>query len=196
MAYIIEGTDYPVVYIANYRVGSTATAATLLDMGAEQVNHHHGLPTQVPEGSLVVQTVRHHCDVITSLWYKMGQRIPIKDLVNSILNDENEYLKGSGFYNRFDCNYVMRYEILQYEFDILCLTAGLPETTLKHKPSQRPASARWKDVIDARTAEQIYSHYKTEMDHYGYGPTGNLPIESQKKLDKVLAEQNRKNRGE
>lgn len=198
MAYIIEGTEYPVIYIANYRVGSTATAATLMDMGARQVNHHHGLPSledaYIPS-ALTVQTVRHHADVITSLWFKQGMRCEIEELIDNILAGENDYLRPHTFYDRYPCNFPLRYENLQFEFDNLCVIAGLPETTLKVKPSQRPAKHDWREVINNVQAERIYSHYQKEMDHYGYGPFGNLPKEDQEKLDEILRKSNLRNRG-
>ena len=155
-------------------------------MGAEQINNHHGLPNETPEGALVVQSVRHHCDVIASMWYKIGQRIPMQDLIHSILQGNDRYLRRSGFYNRYPCNYVLRFETLQHEFDVLCMTAGLPQTLLKNDPSPRPDNSPWQEVINSAQAHEIYSHYQEEMDHYGYGPEGNLPKSSQDGLNKAI----------
>lgn len=177
MAYLIEGTEYPVLYLANYRVGSTATAATLMDMGAQQLNGHHGLPKYTPPNALVVQTVRHHCDVIVSQWCNINCKIPIQDLIDSIIADENHYFPSAGFYKRHVCNYIMRYETLQYEFDNLCLCAGLEGRILKIDPSKRPSSKTWQSVLTSDQIEQICKHYKEEMDFYGYSAKGNFPEE-------------------
>lgn len=177
MAYIIEGTEYPVVYIANYRVGSTATAATLMDMGARQVNHHHGLPDldDLIPSALIVQTVRHHCDALVSYWFKLGQRWPLEDLVKRVLNGDDEFFKPTGFYNRYPCNYVLRYETLQYEFDNLCLNAGLPITKLKVDPSKRPPNKAWQEVMFYHLAERVYKAFKEEMDFCGYSIDRHVP---------------------
>lgn len=168
MAYVIEGTKYPVVYIANYRVGSTAMAATLLDLGATQINHHHGLPSKDIPNALYVQTVRNHFDVFVSMWYKIGQRCSLQELIDRVLSGGDPYLKSDGFYNRFPCNYVLRYETLQHEFDVLCINAGLPVRKLKHDPSPRPQDAIYESILTCSQKKQIYNHYKTEMDFYGY----------------------------
>ena len=176
MAYIIEGTNYPVVYIANYRVASTSTAGTLMNMGARQVNHHHGLPDEEIPGALVVQTVRHHCDALVSYWFNQGRRYQFNELVDRVLSGRDEYFRAEGFYNRYPCNYILRYETLQLEFDTLCLNAGLPVTKLLTKSSPRPSDVKWQDVILRGEAERIYEHYQEEMDLYGYSPVDHLPV--------------------
>jgi hypothetical protein len=175
--YVIEGTNYPVIYIANYRVGSSATAATLLDMGARQINHHHGLPDteDLIEGALIVQGVRHHCDAIVSNYYTKAPTAKIGPYVSMICQGRHRYLRPPKLYDRYPCNYVLRFETLQFEFDILCEAAGLPQTTLKVDPSRRPPDTLWKKVLQTHMIAEVYRTFEEEMDFFGYSKTGILP---------------------
>lgn len=179
--YVISGENRDVLYIANYRVGSTALAGTLMNMGATQVNGHHGLPEGHFDlsGWLVVQTVRHHCDVIASAWYKNNTHIPFADYLKTILDGKNPYFHPEGFYNRYPCNYILRYETLQFEFDILCSTAGLPRTELLVDPSTRPKSLTWQRLFNYEQTKAVYKMFQHEMDFYGYSMTGNTPERKQ-----------------
>jgi hypothetical protein len=175
--YVIEGTNYPVIYIANYRVGSSATAATLLNMGARQINHHHGLPDteNLIEGALIVQGVRHHCDVVVSNYFTKAPTEKIDEYVRMICRGGHEYLRPPKLYDRYPCNYVLRFETLQFEFDMLCEIVGLPQTVLLVDPSRRPENTNWQDVLYRHMIDQIYDVFGEEMDFFGYGKTGNIP---------------------
>lgn len=175
--YVISGEKRDVIYIANYRVGSTALAGTLMNMGATQVGDHHGVPDEGYDLShwLIVQTVRHHCDVIASSWYKNGHGVPFADYLKRILDGKDQYFHPGGFYNRYPCNYTLRYETLQHEFNVLCLTAGLPQTEILVDPSKRPKSATWQRLFNYEQTKAVYKTFQYEMDYYGYGLTGNVP---------------------
>lgn len=172
MAYTIEGTRHRVVYCANYRVGSTATAATLTAMGAERLYHHHALPepTDINRNTLVVQTVRHHCDVIVSYWYKKARGHEFPDFVNLVLDGQHPTLRADAFFDRYPmANYILRYENLQFEFDTLCLNAGLPETEIHRSPSHRPPELKWQDMFTQEMKRKMRDRYGEEMERLGYG---------------------------
>lgn len=172
MSYFIQGEHFPVVYCANKRVGSTAISNTLQELGAEKItqDHHDGLNGfAVPSNSLIVETVRHHCDVIVSFWYKSQQGRTLEDFVELILDGKYEHLDPEGFYNKFGSNYIMRYESIQHEFDNLCITAGLPVTELLVTKSNRPKGLTWDKVMGQHLVDKVCKRYKHEMELYGYG---------------------------
>lgn len=169
MAYHIEGEKKHVVYCANPRTGSTALASTLMNMGAQQENGHHGQPLSVPPDALVVETVRHHCDVLVSYWYQKASAHQFEDFVDMVLAGEVAWLNPNAFYDKFDTNYILRYETLQYEFDNLCLNAGLPETKLLVKPSKRPRNMKWGTMFPTRLLNKVFDRYGEELERLGYG---------------------------
>jgi len=171
MAYHITGENYYVVYCSNYRVGSTATINTFEKMGflATDSEDHHAPPEYVPEDALVVETVRHHCDVILSLWYKRQKGRPLEEFVKMVLGGDYPLINPETMYSKFDTNYIMRYETLQHEFDNLCITAGLPVTELVKVDSPRPDDSGWQKAMPQNLADIIYKQYKEEMDKLGYG---------------------------
>ena len=175
MAYFIEGEDRPVYYLANYRVASVATATTLLNMGAIPLGEHHDpIPDdiEIEDNAVIVQTVRHHCDVISSFWYKRQKGKTLQEFVDLILQDEYQYLPKDGFFKRFNnVNHIMRYESLQHEFDNLCIIAGLPVTDLKVTDTDRPqdVTASWQRLFTPDLLEKICNNYSEEMELLGYG---------------------------
>lgn len=169
MAYHIEGSNRPVVYCANPRTGSTATGVTILNMGGYSDGQHHCPPVQVPENAIVAQTIRHHCDVIVSFWYKGGAGVPLEEYVDLILSGGHHYLGAHAFYKTFDAPYLLRYETLQFEFDTLCEIAGIKCTTLTVAPTKRPKGMKWRNLFTTNLFNKVYSRYAEEMETLGYG---------------------------
>ena len=173
MAYFIQGEKRPVIFLANYRTASTSTAKALLDNGAEQWGQHHDPVSadQIPENALVVHTVRHHCDVLVSYWYKKASQMAFKDFVEKVLQGCHLYLKPSGFYNHWPVkpNYVLRFETLKLEWETLCLSAGLPDIKLEGSNSKRPQAINWQLLFTPTLFDKVFEIFKTEMEEYGYG---------------------------
>lgn len=170
MAYQIAGEKYPVVFCMNPRTASTAMRDTLLEMGAEEDGQHHDPPSHIPEGALVVQTVRHHCDVIVSYWMWRVSGTPFPKFVSGILNGQHRWLRPDGFYNRFKTNYILRYDTIDYEWENLLLNAGLPEVKLKRGTNtKRPRGIKWNTLFTPDLYDKVAARYKDEMELYGYG---------------------------
>lgn len=171
MAYFIQG-NRPVIFLANPRTGSTAIANVLLENGAEQFGSHHcGMPP-TPDNTLVVQTVRHHCDVLVSYWYKAQQGVKFDYFVNTVLDGENGHLRSDGFYSSWAGslpNFVLLYENLDFEFENLCGIAGLPQMKIPRTPTRRPEGVKWQTMFTTGLRDKVFERYHTEMELYGYG---------------------------
>ena len=170
MAYFIEGNNKRVVYIANPRTGSTAVANALLAMGAESYGGHHDDPKEewLTEGTLVVMNIRHHCDVITSYWYSRSKGRPIAELVDIIVSGEHQRFPPEGLYTRYS-NFYLEHRTLQYEFDNMCLIAGLEETKLEQTRTDRPEDVTWESLFTPAMVKKVRDYYGEEMERLGYG---------------------------
>lgn len=173
MAYLIHGEKHPVIFLANYRTASTSIAKAIMDAGGEQLGSHHDpvTPEQIPDNALVVHTVRHHCDVLVSYWYKKASQTPFPEFVKRVVDGHHLYFRPEGFYNHWPVkpNYVLRYETLKFEWEVLCLNAGLPNRTLVHSNSKRPQSIKWQLLFTPTLFDLVSKQYKQEMEEYGYG---------------------------
>ncbi len=181
MAYLIHGTKHPVVYCANYRTGSTAMAMTLLEMGAENLGKHHDPPVveaqegnclvkKIPDNALIVEAVRHHCDVIVSWWMSKATMSCLPKFIRMVLDGCHPALSAIAFYNRFPMsNYILRYETLEFEWETLCCNAGLEYRPLLVKPSKRPKDVKWQNVFPHTLRHEVCERYKDEMERLGYG---------------------------
>ena len=166
MAYLIEGENHPVVYCSNFEVGSVPTATTLLDMGAVQVSGHWSGQVNTPKSLITVQTVRNHFDVISSLSYSEDKPCNFEDYINTILDGHHARLNPKafyGFYGKWD--YILSYDNLQFEFDTLCLFAGLPYAKIDIQPEQY----RWQNLFTTSLHDKVAERYSEELERIGYG---------------------------
>ena len=170
MAYLIEGTKHRVIYCANYRVGSTATAEVLMEMGATKIGEHHDRPqlSDLTPDTIVVETVRHHCDVMVSWWFWRNSRIPLTKLVRYVLDGHHGALQPDAFYNRYVSNYSLRYETLDFEWEVLCLNAGLEHKSLPRKETKRTDGVTWQSLFPYELCEEVGERYKDEMERLGF----------------------------
>lgn len=173
MAYFIQGKEYQVVFLANPRTGSTAIRQVLLENGAGHYGGHHSTPKSedVQDNALVVQTVRHHCDILVSYWYKAQRSVPFDEFVDSVLDGDNGWLSSKNFYSTWEVapNYVLRYENLDFEFANLCGIAGLPDMKIPRTSSRRPKNVTWQSMFTTGLRDKVFERYGTEMEKYGYG---------------------------
>lgn len=169
MAYLIQGKKHPLIYCANYRVGSTSTQATLMEMGASKLGQHHHPPGDVPGDAVVAETVRHHCDVIVSWWCWRNSTTPFPKFVNMVLEGKHSALDPYAFYGKFPTNYIMRYESLSIDWPMLCHYVGLDFKRLKPTPTKRPNDLNWRSVFPHHLKEKVCERYKDEMERFGYG---------------------------
>jgi hypothetical protein len=162
MAYKIEGPKGTLVYCANYRTGSKSTGKTILEMGGTLVGSHH---SPLASDGLVVETVRHHCDVIVSWWYKIGRRKTIEAFIEEILDGTNPFLDSHSFYNKFPSNYVIRYPALEVEFQCAMNLVGLEPPKI-HRTKPRPDS-KWQRVIPGTLQTKVLDRYEHEIERLG-----------------------------
>lgn len=172
MAYTIQGSKHPVVFCANPRTGSTATANTLLSMGATKQGEHHDPPETLEPETLVVETVRHHCDVFVSWWFWRNSSMAFPKFVRTIMNNEHGLLRAKRLYGRFDSNYILRYETLDFEWQVLCENAGLEQTKIERSSNtKRPKNIKWQTLFPFSLKKEVYDMYGEEMEELGYGTT-------------------------
>lgn len=168
--YLVTGGEKTLIYCANYRVASTATGATLVNTyGGEMVGSHHSPPPDEMDltGCLVAETVRNHFDVFVSLWYKEGRKKEFNEWMEDILEGRHKFISPTKLYGRFPSNVVLRYENLQFEFENLCLWAGLPQKKLERNTTTREESG-WQKYYNTRNYNRVKTTYKEELEHYGY----------------------------
>ena len=171
MAYLIYGEKRPLVYLANFRVGSTSTAKAIMDHGGEQQGHHHDQPTFIPDNAIVCHTVRHHCDVMVSYWFKKASGQPFDKFVELVLEGNHPYLSSDGFYQRWGDtpNRVLRYETLSEDWSEVCEEVGLDAKDLVQSNSKRPKGISWHLLYRPNLYERVAATFKHEMEKYGYG---------------------------
>lgn len=173
MAYLIHGTRHPVIYCANPRTGSTAMAMTLQNMGCECISKHHCEPPvdKIPNDCLIVESVRHHCDVFVSWWFWRNSSMAFPKYVRKIMQGEHGFLKANRLYDRFPMtNYILRYETLEFEWQTLCSVAGIEyRPLLRSKNTKRPKNIKWDLLFDYGLRREVYGMYGEEMERLGYG---------------------------
>jgi hypothetical protein len=170
MAYLIEGKNHRVIYCANYRVGSGATAEALMEMGATKLGEHHDPPEPwyVTPDTIVVETVRHHCDVMVSWWFWRNSRISLTKLVRYVLDGHHGALQSDAFYNRYDSNYLLQYATLDFEWEVLCLNAGIEHRPLPVKETKRTDGVKWESLVPYELREEVEERYGDEMARLGF----------------------------
>lgn len=170
MAYLLEGTKHRIIYCANYRVGSTATAEALMEMGARKLGNHHDPPEpdDVTPDTVIVETVRHHCDVMVSWWFWRNSRIPFPKFVRYVLDGYHGALRSDAFYSRFDSNYILQYKSLEFGWEILCLNAGIEYKPLPVKPTKRTDGVTWQTLFPYDLRGEVCERYVDEMQKFGF----------------------------
>ena len=189
MAYFYLKTDRPIVFCANPRTASQATAQWFMDRGAIKEGDHHDQPDPDHLQALadrgrepfIVQTVRHHCDMLTSWWFFKTAMYDfdadMEVFFESIFSGEEPLLGCPRLYGKFQTNYILRYESLQYELENLVLVAGnslgetpesikLPRTT---SPRSTGRGTQWFNVLPWAIHQKIQRIYAAEMEEMGYG---------------------------
>lgn len=175
MAYIIKGSKRAVVYCANYRVASEATSLLMLKMGARKIGLHHDDPRgKTPLNAIIAETVRHHCDVMCSWWYWRNTSLTFPYFVRLVLDGEHGALKPDAFYDKFESNYILKYENLDQDWHVLCQNAGLRlYQTIHRTPSKRPTDrtkeTNWQNLMPPDLQHEVYDRYQDEFEKFGYG---------------------------
>ena len=171
MSYLAFGEHHTIVFLANPRTASTTIGEVLVGLGGWQQGGHHDDAQVIPENALIVQTVRHHCDVLASYWFKGQQGVSLETFVETVLTGQHGWFRDTGFYNHWDCepNYTLRYETLDKDWFNLCSYAGLYHIRLPRTRTHRPLNLTWQELFPVSLRDKVMTHYKTEMEEYGYG---------------------------
>jgi len=140
MAYIIEGTNCPLIFCANVRTGSTAIANAMMDMGARRLGEHHDHPLYIPPDSIVFQTVRCPFEVFTSLWFKGRPYECFEHFVYAACRGEYTHVTIP-MYPRLAITHNVKYNRLEREFRKLCNMAGVEPEPMKRTPSRTPCNS-------------------------------------------------------
>jgi len=146
MSYIIEG-DCPLIFCANVRTGSNATANAMLEMGARRLGKHHDHPAYIPPGAIVFQTVRCPFEVLASLWWKGQPYGCFECFIFAACRGEYDHVTVP-MYPRLDITHNVGYNKLESEFRKLCEMAGVKPVSFKRTPSR----TKWK-------ADHMFSKY-------------------------------------
>jgi len=163
MLYFVRGENKGVVYCPNPRVAGVNTIRTILELGGQKLD-------VIPDGKLlIVETVRHHLDVLVSHWYSNDAKTPFNDFVKEILDGKNEVFGPQTLYGRHPTNYILRYETLDYEWDNLCVNAGLRPCKITRTLSARPKNIKWQNLFSYHMRVAVCNRYKDEMERLGYG---------------------------
>lgn len=163
--YFVQGEIKGVVYCPNPRVAAVNTVKTILEIGGQKLN----TPPDSLDGLIVVETVRHHLDVLVSHWYDQRAVTPFDDFIQEVLDGQNIVFGPNKLYGRYPTNYILRYETLDYEWDNMCVNAGIRESKIKRTLSSRPKNIKWETLFSYRLRRTVCERYKDEMERLGYG---------------------------
>jgi hypothetical protein len=172
MAYFIQGSRHPVVFLANPRTGSNAVANALQTMGGVAIGEHHEEPDDYPDDALIVHTVRNHLDVLISYWIRKAKGYTFPEFIDIVISGEHPRFPPLMLYNNWNVkpNFILKYETLDYEFSNLCVCAGLPDIQLvRSKNSVRAPEQTIENMFTSDLMKKIINYYGTEMGELGYG---------------------------
>jgi len=171
MAYALAGKKRSFYFMANPRTGSTSVANALTTMGAVPKGDHHDDWDVILPDSIVAQTVRHHCDVLVSFWFKSQIGSDFTKFVEAVLGGEYYWLPSTGFYNRWGdkVNCILRYETLEYELNNALSCCGIPPVKLERTVTRRSSDVSWQSLFSMSLYEKVADHYHAEMKEFGYG---------------------------
>ena len=115
------------------------------------------------ENAILFGTVRNPWDRWVS-WWKYGQKskhITLKELLLS--RPENHYLD---FFAGAKDLFVIRFENLQQDFDIVCDKIGIPRQQLPH--INKTKHKHYTEYYDDETREIVAQKYAQDIEYFGY----------------------------
>lgn len=124
-----------VAFIAHPRTASSTTGYHLLQLGFEIVRDHHYTDNKHLIGMHIVSaTVRDPFDVLVSWYFNQNREQGTFKKWLPVFLDGCAHLQGGTMFPGLKyCSHVMRYELLQDDFDDLMAISGFPQTTLTHR---------------------------------------------------------------
>lgn len=153
----IQGSRKRVIFQPTSFAAGDVVTNTLLSMGGERIS----ILVPPKKDDFAVEVVREHGEALVSAWLEQEP-----DMEFSAFIDQMTKRFRGRLYSYSMPNYYLRYEILQYEFDLLCLIAGLPETQLI---GFNPVKVSWRKYVTQPIYNKIQSAFGQEMEFLGYG---------------------------
>lgn len=164
MPYLIEGEHYPVVFLEH-------PSNTLVDRdiiaGLADPLSYNGEPL---EDALTVKVIMDHREFLVNYFVVHIDDSYFEVFVEDVLQGRYAELPTHRLFPQ-DANYILRHNILQFELDTLCTTAGLPKIVLpKYKPHHKNDNKpKWLNWFSTRLNDKVCRHYYEEMEMLGYG---------------------------
>jgi hypothetical protein len=160
-------------FIAHPRTASVATGQALLDLGFEKMMGHHQFSVKVLNPRWTVfATVRNPFDLMVSWYYhkKKYQAHTFQEWLPKFLAESNQYLDQGLFFGLPHCTRVLRYEILQEDFNLVLVEAGFPPVEIPHKNVSiarpyKPLS----EYYNHKLINLMKAHFGEEIRQNGYG---------------------------
>lgn len=149
------------VYLANPRTGSTATATALMAIGFEKVGRHHEA-VEIEGKWVSFGVVRNHWDAALSWVLAYNYPMTVGSLEVAL---DNEYISENKMWGYHSPDIVLRYETLEQELnDFLPAPVKLPieNASLNRK------GRHYREFYDAETRCYVWDRFKDEIRELGY----------------------------
>lgn len=159
----LSGAHKRIVFHPSPFAAGDVMVNTLLKMGGHKVSLFAF--SDKCTDHLRVEVVCNHRAALVSQWLATDPHEPFSTYLESVVQEYGRYGRLYGYSMP---NYYLKYETLQFEFDVLCVNAGLPQTELVgFKPTKIDRS----DCISGLVEQRIQSVFGDEMEFLGYGST-------------------------
>jgi len=153
--------DSRLIYLANPRTGSTATATALMGIGFEKVGRHHEA-VKVGKGWVSFGVVRNHWDAALSWVLAHNYPMTVESLRKAL---DNEYVSENKMWGYHSPDFLLRYEKLEQELnDFLFAPVKLPRENVSTNRKGR----HYREFYDAETRCYIWDRFKDEIEALGY----------------------------
>lgn len=176
-----------ICFLANPKTASLATAYTLETLGFEHYGSQHCIPAssgwqhwqKIDNTWTIFCTVRNHFDVMVS-WYFHNTRTPgtskyfghpFERFLYEWADNQKWFRDNKMYWERTPlCNNILRYEILQTDFNSLLISCGLPLTQLQqHNVSKNRKKRHYHNFYTKKSIKFMEDKFGVEMGLYNYG---------------------------
>ena len=170
-------------FLANPKTASLATAFTLETLGFKTCGGQHCTPDQAGWGQIdntwtVFCTVRNHFDVMVS-WYFHNIRTPVSECFGLSFEQflymwttNSEWFRNNQMYWERNpwCNRILRYEMLQSDFNELLVSCKLPLIQLqRHNVSKNRKGRDFHGFYTEKSIKFMEDKFGAEMESLNYG---------------------------
>ena len=157
--------DSRLIYLANPRTGSTATATALMGIGFEKVGRHHEA-VKVGKGWVSFGVVRNHWDAALSWVLAHNYPMTVESLRKAL---DNEYVSENKMWGYHSPDFLLRYEHLKNELDLTLLFYDLGPVKLpRENVSHNRKGRHYREIYDSKMRDYIWDRFKDEIEEFGY----------------------------